>query len=608
MAEAFVDAREVLVAARVRFVQLRELRRSFARDLVAVVGLVLAAHEQRERQVAQAVEPRLVRVPRHHRRRGEAIRHTRRELPHTVAARRIAHQVHAIRIDAGGRDVALDQPLEQGVDVTLMPEVPCVGRRARRDVDALGRLVERELVRPLLIVDRGRRAAAAVHRDPQASPAQRRVAEASLAPTQLHAVELDLEGRHLRGAFALELRELHLPQPPERHARRFRVEGVARRRAAFFCSEPLLERHQPLRERRELVPAQIERRHPCHRNDAPLFAVPHTQRVALPRLELELGHVVQVRGARARDVLADDAARAIDELQRGDDALAGSVEHTHPDARLARNRRRAGVTRGDVDGGDGRVLTIPHERESEPLTLPRRGVDAVLGRVGTRLRGVGDEPTAVETRGIVLVGAGEEPAAVPDLDPRVVAAQVAPHRRADGARGDTDGATRFDEHDREAGARRFAACARLGERLVRAFAAGVIVQLEFVEEFFVQRSSGFARGRGAGDDRARELEQLGAPRVARLVEDGVGQDVVQEELLGHRGGPRELRARREREVEVRLQELQRQLAIALRHVFDEEARSALPRIAVDDPRSVDELGQRALAGANGEEQRGKHAE
>src|SRR5690606_28696676 len=71
-----------------------------------------------------------------------------------------------------------------------------------------------------------------------------------------------------------------------------------------------------------------------------------------------------------------------------------------------------------------------------------------------------------------------------------------------------------------------------------------------------------------------------APRIARFVEHGVGQHVVQEELLGHRGGPRELRACREGEVEVRLQESERELAVFLGHVLDEETRRALAGVAV----------------------------
>ena len=83
-------------------------------------------------------------------------------MPDAVAAGGIAEHVDMVGIDAAQRDVVLDEAVEHRVDVRLVPEVPRVGRRARRDVDPFLRFVEADLVGPLLVVDGGRRAAPAV--------------------------------------------------------------------------------------------------------------------------------------------------------------------------------------------------------------------------------------------------------------------------------------------------------------------------------------------------------------------------------------------------------------------------------------------------------------
>jgi len=127
----------------------------------------IAAHEKAKAYVAQVVRLGIVRMPGHHRGRRPAIRHSRRKLVDAITTGRVAHQINTVRVYTASRHVILDQAIKQTVDVRLMPQVPRVSRRARRDVNSLGRLVELNLVFPLAVVHLGRRTAAAVHRDPQ---------------------------------------------------------------------------------------------------------------------------------------------------------------------------------------------------------------------------------------------------------------------------------------------------------------------------------------------------------------------------------------------------------------------------------------------------------
>jgi hypothetical protein len=54
---------------------------------------------------------------------------------------------------------------------------------------------------------------------------------------------------------------------------------------------------------------------------------------------------------------------------------------------------------------------------------------AYRGTSALALAGIPDEPAAIETLGVIFVGAREMPVAVPDLDPGVVAALIGPHGR-----------------------------------------------------------------------------------------------------------------------------------------------------------------------------------
>ena len=158
-----VNAHHVLVTLRVALAQVGQHALPFPGDLVAFVRAVLAAHEQAEADVAQVVRLGVVRMPGHHRGRRPSISHTRCELIDAITPSRVAHEINTVRIHAASRHVILDQAIKQTVDVRLMPQIPSVSRRARRDVNPLGRLVELDLVFPLTVVHSGRRTAAAVH-------------------------------------------------------------------------------------------------------------------------------------------------------------------------------------------------------------------------------------------------------------------------------------------------------------------------------------------------------------------------------------------------------------------------------------------------------------
>ena len=62
--------------------------------------------------------------------------------------------------------------MEEAVDVGFVPEIPGVCRGPGGDVDPFLDRVELLLVFPLLIIDAGRRAAAAMERDPEGMPAR----------------------------------------------------------------------------------------------------------------------------------------------------------------------------------------------------------------------------------------------------------------------------------------------------------------------------------------------------------------------------------------------------------------------------------------------------
>ena len=101
----------------------------------------------------------------HHRSRCESVCHAGCKLIDAIATGRVAHQINLVRIDILKQNKILDEPIEERVDVPLVPKVPSIRRSPRRDVDSLVEFVQTLLVFPLAIVDLGRCPAATVHRD-----------------------------------------------------------------------------------------------------------------------------------------------------------------------------------------------------------------------------------------------------------------------------------------------------------------------------------------------------------------------------------------------------------------------------------------------------------
>ena len=159
----------------------------------------------------------------------------------------------------------LDQPLEHRVDVALMPQVPGVGRSPRSDVNALRRLVEADLVLPLLVVHLRRGATAAMHRNPQAAAVRRGLAESLLEPAQGLVADLQRLFLHL-------LLPLHRNQSgairrkQSRHpGRHFLGQGRLQRGCVRLAlrrrqRQPGLDRRQFRRHRDRRVPGGIHRR------------------------------------------------------------------------------------------------------------------------------------------------------------------------------------------------------------------------------------------------------------------------------------------------------------------------------------------------------------
>ena len=168
MPESFIDGAAVGVALGVGRLQLLQAIAPVSGHSVAVVRAVFAPHEDGKGQVAQRGGVGVVGVAGHHGRGGETIGHARGQLVHPVAARGVPQEVDAVGVNPFGRDERLDQAVEQIIDVALVPQVPRVGGGPGCDVDAFLEGVQLDLVAPLLVVDSRWRAAAAVHRDPQA--------------------------------------------------------------------------------------------------------------------------------------------------------------------------------------------------------------------------------------------------------------------------------------------------------------------------------------------------------------------------------------------------------------------------------------------------------
>ena len=137
------------------------------------------------------------------------VRHAGRDAPYAVSAGRITHQVHLVRIHAQMGHGHADHVLIEAVGFRPEMQVPGVRDAAGAEVDAFGRLVERHLVPPLLVVGRRRRAAAAMQGDVQGTALRGSVAEN--LPVQFHLQLVVLDHFILDGVVQRKLHGIHPP-------------------------------------------------------------------------------------------------------------------------------------------------------------------------------------------------------------------------------------------------------------------------------------------------------------------------------------------------------------------------------------------------------------
>ncbi len=184
----------------------------------------------------------------------------------------------------------------------LVPEVPIVRRPARRHADALGELIEVDLVLPLLVVDLRRHAAAAVQRNPQAVPAHRFFAKNLLLKPKRLVAQSDRPLARLGATFFLETRAQVRPQKITHLFSLDRSEGSRRSIA------PRIRRHRKpglhIEDRRgddrKVLPHEIEGAGFLENRFTSDPAARESQRVRAPRLDGKNRHVVAIRAPRLR--------------------------------------------------------------------------------------------------------------------------------------------------------------------------------------------------------------------------------------------------------------------------------------------------------------------
>ena len=430
-----VNAGQMDVSAWIGLVESGDCGGFFNRHLVAVHGSVVFPHEDGEGQVAKAEQGSLVRVAGHHRGGGETVRHARGELPDTIAAGGVAHQIDFVRVHAAQADHAFDEAREERIDVLLMPHVPCVGRRAGRDVDPFLRLIETDLVLPLLGVDAGGRLTAAVHRDPQRASVRRGVAEGFLQPWHRLVAVGDRLGGEFRLALFLLLREHRFVNQTHRAG------GVRRGKRRVLISEAGSGREIGRADIPDVAALAGDEGGGLHRLGIDF----KPQTVGFSRRNGEARRVVEIRGAGLGFEGADDEARLAGQ-RASHDRPGVALEKADADGDIVRGILFR-VASGDVHTTHGLTAGGPDHRENPVIALPGGGVNGVERVVSMRLRGVIGEPTVIQTLVGEFVRSGELPFLIPYLDPGVIAAFIPPHRRADRARRDADGAAGIHEND-----------------------------------------------------------------------------------------------------------------------------------------------------------------
>ena len=396
MAQAFVNLHLMDIPAGILAGQAIEFGTSFGGNPVAVVGRVVAAHENGEGQVPEPQERGLVGMTRHHGSRSEPVGHARGQLPDTVAASGVAHQVHAVRTHATHGDVIVDEALEHRVDVPLMPQVPGVGRGSRREVESLGGFIQADLVLPLLVVHLLRRAAATVHGNPQAPLPDRGFAKLFLQPAEGLALEHQFLLVDFRSPIGRQFGEAvggHHGQHPlgvDLGKRLGQHRGIGRTPVGRKI-QPFAQGIHDGRSRCEIDPSGIDRGISLGQRSKGHFTNIGTHREAQPSLrprgQTETRHVVQVSGAGLGVGQGAGSPHPIKDADLGRKACsARTVPQTH--AQRGNDHRSGiglGITRGHVDRRDVGAVAGPNHRKGRPLALPGSRINGIARLIGTGL-------------------------------------------------------------------------------------------------------------------------------------------------------------------------------------------------------------------------------
>ena len=165
--------------------------------------------------------------------------------------------------------------------------------------------------------------------------------------------------------------------------------------------------------------------------------------------------------------------------------------------------------------------------------------------------------------------------AIVNFHPSVVAPLVVPIGHARGPSWHPDTAAGIDQQDRQAGAGGHALFDGFAGALVGRAPLGVVVHVDEIEELPIQGLSGFGGGGAVGHQWCAAFQEVGPPRFAAFIEDGIRQDIIEEALLGNLFGPHKVGSCLHRKIKIFDEQFCGQfLVVAWRMFLQERSRSA----------------------------------
>ena len=157
------DTRFVNIPFRVGSVQRIHHHSFLGSQSIPVISRIPFPHPNHERDVTQINLRSLTGMPCHHGSGSPTIRHTGSHTPHAVTPCRITQQIHLIRVHVHHHDRRPDQLVEKLVQPRLKPHIPIIPRRPGCHVHTLRRLIQLNLILPLLRIHSLRGASPAMH-------------------------------------------------------------------------------------------------------------------------------------------------------------------------------------------------------------------------------------------------------------------------------------------------------------------------------------------------------------------------------------------------------------------------------------------------------------